>query len=75
MSINADLKQLRSVSPLRQRMQEFSLIFRDHVLALSLLLSVLFLIAFYHLSVNKTAINGFFTVEGQFSLEHFKTFF
>ena len=75
MSTNADLKPLRSVSPFRQRMQEFSLIFRDHVLALSLLLSVLFLIAFILYPLTRTAINGFFTIEGQFSLEHFKRFF
>ncbi len=75
MSTNADLKPLRSVSPFRQRMQEFSLIFRDHVLSLSLLLSVLFLIAFIIYPLTKTAINGFFTLDGQFSLEHFKRFF
>ena len=75
MSTNADLKPLHSVSPFRQRMQEFSLIFRDHVLALSLLLSVLFLIAFIIYPLTKTAINGFFTVDGQLSLEHFKRFF
>ena len=74
MSTNADLKPLRSVSRLKQRMQEFSLIFRDHVLALGLLLCVLFLIAFIIYPILKTAINGFFNSEGQFSLEYFKRF-
>ena len=75
MSSEVQQNRMRSVSPLKQRIQEFSLIFRDHILALSLLLSSLFLIAFIVYPIMKTAINGFFDTQGNFNLQFFYRYF
>ncbi len=75
MSSDVQQNRMRRVSPLKQRIQEFSLIFRDHILALSLLLSSLFLIAFIVYPIMKTAINGFVDTQGNFNLQFFYRYF
>ncbi len=75
MSSDVQQNRMRSVSPLKQRIQEFSLIFRDHILALSLLLSSLFLIAFIVYPIMKTALNGFVDAQGNFNLQFFYRYF
>ena len=70
----SEQQRQRSVSPLKQRLQEFTLISRDHVLSLSLLLSVIFLFAFIIYPIFKTAMNGFYDIDGNFSLEYFQRY-
>lgn len=74
MSSNVQQIRGRRVSPIRQKIQEFSLIFRDPVLALSLLLSALFLTAFIIYPLMKTAINGFFDAQGNLSFQYFQRY-
>ncbi len=70
----AEQQRLRTVSPLRQRIQEFGLIARDHILSLSLLLSALFLLAFIFYPIMKTAINGFMDTDGHLNLQYFRRY-
>ncbi|MCX7786807.1 MAG: ABC transporter permease subunit [Spirochaetes bacterium] len=60
---------------IKRRMQEFSLIGRDPVLALSLIISALFLFAFIVFPIAQTVWSGFFNKEGQFSLTYFARYF
>lgn len=59
----------------KRRLQEFSLIGRDPVLALSLIISALFLFAFIVFPIAQTVWSGFFNKEGQFSLTYFARYF
>ena len=60
---------------LKRRIQEFGLIFRDPVLAMSLVLCALFLFAFVIYPILTTAWNGFFDAKGHFSLQYFLRYF
>ncbi len=60
---------------IKRRLQEFSLIGRDPVLALSLIISALFLFAFIVFPIAQTVWSGFFNKEGQFSLTYFARYF
>ena len=63
------------VDSLRRRYREFAIIAQDPVLWMSLLFCGIFLFIFIFYPILRTAINGFFTPEGQFSLEHFARYF
>lgn len=63
------------VTSIKRRGQEFALIFRDPVLAMSLIFTSLFLIAFVAYPIFKTAWNGFFDAKGNFSLVFFQRYF
>lgn len=60
---------------IKRRIQEFSLIGRDPVLALSLIISSLFLFAFIVFPIAQTVWSGFFNKDGQFSLTYFARYF
>lgn len=59
----------------RRRAGEFRLIARDPVLAMSLVLCSLFLFAFVIYPILRTAWNGFFDAQGNFSLHYFGRYF
>ncbi|HQE92508.1 MAG TPA: iron ABC transporter permease [Anaerolineae bacterium] len=59
----------------RRRYREFAIIAQDPVLWMSLLFCAIFLFIFVFYPILRTASNGFFTSEGQFSLEHFARYF
>ncbi|MFQ3620842.1 MAG: iron ABC transporter permease [Spirochaetales bacterium] len=60
---------------IKRRLQEFSLIGRDPVLALSLLMSSLFIFAFIVFPIIRTVWGGFFNPAGEFSLTYFSRYF
>ncbi|HNT77484.1 MAG TPA: iron ABC transporter permease [Anaerolineae bacterium] len=60
---------------LRRRYREFAIIAQDPVLWMSLLFCGIFLFIFIFYPILRTAANGFFTAEGQASLEHFARYF
>jgi len=60
---------------LRRRFQEFSLIFRDPVLFMSLLFSGIFIFVFVLLPIIRTISGGFISEEGTFDLTYFARYF
>lgn len=60
---------------LQRRYREFALIARDPVLFVSLILCSIMLLVFIFYPLARTLINGFFTGDGQFSLEFFDRYF
>lgn len=60
---------------IRRRFQEFSLIFRDPVLFMSLLFSGFFIFVFVILPIFRTVSGGFFSEEGTFDLTYFARYF
>jgi iron(III) transport system permease protein len=59
----------------RRRLQEFSLIFRDPVLFMSLLFSGIFIFVFVLLPIIRTIAGGFFSDEGALDLTYFARYF
>jgi iron(III) transport system permease protein len=59
----------------RRRFQEFSLIFRDPVLFMSLLFSGIFISVFVLLPILRTVSGGFLSNEGQLDLSYFSRYF
>src|SRR5688572_30204710 len=59
----------------RRRFQEFSLIFRDPVLFMSLLLSGIFIFIFVILTLLRTVSGGFISQEGNLDLSYFARYF
>jgi iron(III) transport system permease protein len=59
----------------RRRFQEFSLIFRDPVLFMSLLFSGIFIFVFVILPIVRTVSGGFISEEGNFDLTYFARYF
>ena len=59
----------------RRRFQEFSLIFRDPVLFMSLLFSGIFISVFVLLPILRTISGGFFSEEGNLDLAYFARYF
>jgi iron(III) transport system permease protein len=59
----------------RRRLQEFSLIFRDPVLFMSLLFSGIFIFVFVLLPILRTISGGFFSDEGTLDLSYFARYF
>jgi len=62
-------------SGLSRRFREFSLIFRDPVLFMSLLFSGLFIIVFVVLPIYKTLAGGFVNTDGNWDLKYFARYF
>lgn len=62
-------------SGLTRRFREFSLIFRDPVLFMSLLFSGLFIIVFVVLPIYKTLAGGFVNTDGNWDLKYFARYF
>ena len=60
-----------SVPGIRRRFQEFSLIFRDPVLFMSLLFSGIFIFVFVLLPIVRTVSGGFFNPDGVWDLTYF----
>ena len=60
---------------IRRRFQEFSLIFRDPVLFMSLLFSGIFISVFVLLPLLRTVSGGFFSDEGNLDLTYFARYF
>jgi len=60
---------------LKRRFQEFSLIFRDPVLFMSLLFSGIFIFVFVLLPIFRTVSGGFFSKEGTLDLTYFARYF
>lgn len=58
-----------------RRFREFSLIFRDPVLFMSLLFSGLFIIVFVVLPIYKTLAGGFVNTDGNWDLKYFARYF
>ncbi len=65
----------RFTENLRRRYREFAIIAQDPVLWMSLVFCGIFLFIFIFYPILRTAANGFFTGEGQFSLVHFARYF
>jgi len=63
------------MASIKRRIQEFSLIGRDPVLALSLIISSLFLFSFVVFPILRTVWSGFFDTAGAFSLTFFARYF
>lgn len=63
------------VAGVRRRFEEFSLIFRDPVLFMSLLFSGIFIFVFVLLPIFRTVWGGFFSDEGTFDLTYFARYF
>jgi iron(III) transport system permease protein len=63
------------MASIKRRIQEFSLIGRDPVLALSLIISSLFLFSFVVFPILRTVWSGFFDTAGAFSLTYFARYF
>ncbi|HEY3475830.1 MAG TPA: iron ABC transporter permease [Anaerolineales bacterium] len=59
----------------RRRFEEFSLIFRDPVLFMSLLFSGIFIFVFVLLPIARTISGGFFSDEGSLDLSYFARYF
>ena len=59
----------------RRRFQEFSIIFRDPVLFMSLLFSGIFIFVFVLLPIFRTVSGGFFSDEGTLDLTYFARYF
>ena len=59
----------------RRRFQEFSLIFRDPVLFMSLLFSGIFIFIFVILPILRTISGGFISEEGNLDLSYFARYF
>ena len=59
----------------RRRFQEFSLIFRDPVLFMSLLFSGIFIFVFVLLPILRTISGGFLSEEGNLDLSYFARYF
>jgi iron(III) transport system permease protein len=59
----------------KRRFQEFSLIFRDPVLFMSLLFSGIFIFVFVLLPIIRTVYGGFFAQEGSWDLTYFSRYF
>ncbi len=59
----------------RRRFQEFSLIFRDPVLFMSLLFSGIFIFVFVILPLARTVSGGFFSDEGNLDFSYFARYF
>ncbi|MGE5643019.1 MAG: ABC transporter permease [Byssovorax cruenta] len=59
----------------RRRFREFSLIFRDPVLFMSLLFSGIFIFVFVILPIVRTVSGGFISEEGHFDLSYFARYF
>jgi iron(III) transport system permease protein len=62
-------------SGLVRRFREYSLIFRDPVLFMSLLLSGIFILVFVILPIFRTVSGGFFAKDGSFDLTYFARYF
>jgi len=62
-------------SSIRRRFREFSLIFRDPVLFMSLLFSGFFIFTFVILPIFRTVSGGFFSKEGAWDLTYFARYF
>jgi iron(III) transport system permease protein len=62
-------------SSVKRRFREFSLIFRDPVLFMSLLFSGFFIIVFVILPIFRTVSGGFFSKEGTWDLTYFTRYF
>ena len=62
-------------SGLIRRFREYSLIFRDPVLFMSLLLSGIFILLFVILPIFRTVSGGFFAKDGSFDLTYFTRYF
>jgi iron(III) transport system permease protein len=60
---------------MRRRFQEFSLIFRDPVLFMSLLFSGIFIFVFVLLPIVRTVSGGFFNPDGVWDLTYFARYF
>ncbi len=60
---------------LRRRAAEFTLMFRDPVLAIGLAVCAVFLAAFVIYPILRTAANGFFDAKGRLSLGYFARYF
>jgi len=60
---------------IKRRFQEFSLIFRDPVLFMSLLFSGIFIFVFVLLPIIRTVSGGFFSNEGNLDLTYFARYF
>lgn len=60
---------------IRRRFQEFSIIFRDPVLFMSLLFSGIFIFIFVLLPILRTIAGGFFSSEGTLDLTYFARYF
>jgi len=65
----------RAAGGLRHRAAEFTLMFRDPVLALGLAVCAVFLATFVIYPILRTAANGFFDAEGRLSLGYFARYF
>ena len=59
----------------RRRFEEFSLIFRDPVLFMSLLFSGIFIFVFVLLPILRTISGSFFSEEGNLDLSYFARYF
>ena len=59
----------------RRRFQEFSIIFRDPVLFMSLLFSGIFIFVFVLVPILRTVAGGFFSSEGTLDLSYFARYF
>src|SRR5688500_7738642 len=59
----------------RRRFQEFSLIFRDPVLFMSLLFSGIFIFVFVILPIVRTVSGGFISEEGTLDVSYFARYF
>jgi len=69
------MQETHFANSVRRRYREFAIIAQDPVLLMSLLFCGIFLFIFIFYPILRTATNGFFTAERQFSLEHFARYF
>ncbi|MCU0486155.1 MAG: hypothetical protein MUC85_08605, partial [Anaerolineales bacterium] len=65
----------RKLSSLTRRLREFSLIGRDPVLAISLLLSGIFIFIFVVLPLYRAAVGGCFAKDGSGDITYFTRYF
>ncbi len=63
-----------AVQSVTRRYREFKLIAQDPVLLAGLLVSGVFILVFIVWPLVRVIVQGFFTLEGQFSLEHFRRY-
>ncbi len=75
MSVRSTTSQGKFLPNIKNRLREFTLIFRDPVLFMSLLISGIIIFVFVILPIYRTIIGGFFSKEGAFDLTYFSRYF
>lgn len=75
MSVRSTTSQGKFLPNIKNQLREFTLIFRDPVLFMSLLISGIIIFVFVILPIYRTIIGGFFSKEGAFDLTYFSRYF